>query len=270
MGFGGRFNMSSSLVELYSQSTVNNVSQFSKFATQLDVVELIRNYKDLVLSAPHRHETGLKYFVEGHEVFIGRENSPRKEEHLAGALFNKCKEGDTFNFPNGGELDIIDYQFPLSSKKKDKGIGKIDLFGVIDKHTPCVIELKVMGKNGRKPDTPLRAFLEGLAYCAIVESNISAIAKEAQDRFNLKFKLPRPHLIVIAPEDYWSYYLEKKAAGDWTTPLKTLTKKVCQQLKLEVHFVSIKNAEFHWGGNGEPATMKSNCKFVTVKELIAN
>jgi len=85
--------MSFTLIKLYNQPTVNNVSQFGEFSSQLDVVELIRKYKDLVLSTPHRHETGLKYFVDGHDLFIGRENSNRKEEHLAGALFNTCQKG---------------------------------------------------------------------------------------------------------------------------------------------------------------------------------
>jgi len=262
--------MSLSLIELYSDPSVNSIQKFAEVGRQLDVTELIKEYKELIQRAPHRHETTKKYFVDGHDLFIGRKNSNRKEERLAGALFNACKKGKQFELPDGHSLDIIDYQFPLKARKGDKGIGKLDLFGVIDAKIPCVIELKVDCDKGGKKDTPLRAFLEGLAYCAIVESNMSAIAKEAQNRFNLKFKLPRPHLIVLAPEDYWSYYLEKKAAGDWTTPLKNLTKKVCQQLKIGVHFVSITNAEFHWGGNGEPAKMNRNSKFATVKELFNN
>ena len=270
MGSGGRFKMSLSLIELYSDPSVNSIQKFADVGKQLDVEELIKKYKELIQRAPHRHETAKKYFVEDHDLFIGHENSNRKEEHLAGALFNACKKGKPFELPNGESLDIIDYQFPLKAKQKDKGIGKLDLFGAIDAKIPCVIELKVDCDKGGKKDTPLRAFLEGLAYCAIVESNMSAIAKEAKDRFKMKFKSSRPHLIVLAPEDYWSYYLEKTPAGGWMTPLTNLTKKICQLLKMEVHFVSITNAEFHWGGNGKPATMKSNCKFVTVKELFSN
>lgn len=259
--------MSFSLVALYSQSRVNNVSQFGAYASLLGVVELTRKYKDLVLSAPHRHEAGLKYFVDGHDLFIGRENSNRTEEHLAGALFNTCQKGGKFDLPNRQRLDIIDYQFPLKARQGDKGIGKVDLFGVIDGNIPCVIELKVAGAGGRKKDTPLRAFLEGLAYCAIVESNMSEIAKEAKDRFNLQFKIPRPHLIVLAPENYWSYYLEKKAAGDWTAPLKILTKTVCEQIKIGTSYLSIKNSEFEWGNKVQPGKMNDECEFISIKSL---
>jgi hypothetical protein len=262
--------MSLSLIELYSDPAVNSISKFGDIARHLDVTELIKEYKDLIQRAPHRHKTGKKYFVDGHDLFIGRENSNRKEEHLAGALFNACKMGKPFELPDGQSLDIIDYQFPLKARQGDKGIGKLDLFGVIDAKIPCVIELKVDCDKGGKKDSPLRAFLEGLAYCAIVESNMGAIAKEAQDRFNLKLTSHRPQLIVLAPENYWNFYLEKEAAADWTTPLKILTKKVCKQLKMEVHFVSITNAEFHWGGNGKPAKISRNCKFAPVKKLFNN
>jgi len=239
--------MSLSLIELYSHPPVNRISEFGDFAKQLDVAEVIKKYRALVQCAPHRHETGKRYFVESHDWFIGHKNSNRKEEHLAGAIFNACKSGETVKLPDGRKLDIIDYQFPLKTRQGDKGIGKVDLFGVIDSHIPCVIELKVAGKKGRKPDTPLRAFLEGLAYCAIVESNMSAITHEAKTNFGLKFKKPRPHLMVLAPENYWDYYVGKKAAGDWAQALKNIINEVSQQLKIQIQFLSIENAEFDWG-----------------------
>jgi hypothetical protein len=58
----------------------------------------------------------------------------------------------------------------------DKGIGKVDMFGVIDKTLPCVIELKVQTTHDSVSDTPLRAALEALAYCAVIEANSSDIS----------------------------------------------------------------------------------------------
>jgi hypothetical protein len=257
--------MTLSLIKLYSQSTVNNVSQFASFAIQLNVNDLIKGYKELIQRAPHRHETEKKYFVEEHEIFLGHENSNRREEHLAGALFNECKYGHKFKLPDGSELNIMDYQFPLQAHKGDKSIGKIDLFGVIDGVIPCIIELKVAGKDGGKADTPLRAFLEGLAYCAIVESNIESISQEAKER-GLKFKKTSLCVIVLAPENYWGYYLNKKAAGNWIQALKNLTNAVSKELNIQIRFLSMINADCEWKG-GQPVRLNPNCKFTSVGPL---
>ena len=256
-----------SLIELYSHPPVNRVSEFGDFAEQLDVPELIEEYEKLVRVAPHRHERGKKYFVAGHDFFVGQWQSTRKEEQIAGALFNACQYGETFPLPNAQELKIIDYQFPLKARQGDKGIGKVDLFGVLDGTVPTVIELKVARKKGAVPDTPLMAFLEGLAYCAIVEANIKVIAKEAQENFDLQLKSSRPALMVLAPDDYWFYYSKNKSAGDWSVKLKTLVEKISREMNLSVHFLSIKNAQLEWGGVGEPPRLKGRCKFNYVEAL---
>jgi len=215
-----------SLVELYGHPPVNSISKFAKLTQEIDLSYLIQKYKELMEIAPRRHERGEKYFV-GHDIFLGgKEKSNRKEEHLAGALFNECQNGKEFLLPGKRKLKIIDYQFPLKAKQDDKGIGKIDLFGVIDKQTPCVIELKVDQDSGGKSDTPLRALLEGLAYCAIVEANKKEIWQEAKEKFGFKLKGIRPKLIILGPEEYWAYYLNKHTAGDWQKPLINLIKKI--------------------------------------------
>ena len=78
--------------------------------------------------------------------------------------------------PEGGSIELLDYQVPLKARRSDAGVGKIDIFGLNDSAIPVVIELKVLGKG--TPDTPLRALLEGLAYAAIVEANESAFRSE--------------------------------------------------------------------------------------------
>ena len=249
-----------SLVELYGYPPVNSISKFVRVTQEIDVSDLAQKYKELMKIAPRRHEWEREYFV-GHDVFLGgKEKSNRKEEHLAGALFNECQNGKEFLLPDKRKLKIIDYQFPLKAKQDDKGIGKIDLFGVIDKEIPCVIELKVDPDSGGKSDTPLRALLEGLAYCAIVEANKKEIWQEVQSNMKLKFKGSRPHMIIMAPEQYWDYYFNKSVARDWPNALKTLVKGITQNLEIHIHFYSIENAEFEWGGNGKPAKMKRECK----------
>lgn len=235
-----------SLIELYGDRSVNSVSKFAKVFQELEISCLFKKYQELVESAPHRHETGKKYFV-GHEMFRGgKEGSNRKEEILAGDLFNQCQKGKSFLLSDNRKLKIIDYQFPLKARRGDKGIGKVDLFGVIDDEIPCVIELKVDQKENRKPDTPLRALLEGLAYCAIIEGNQKDIWQEAKEKFDLTFKEPRPHLIILAPEEYWSYYFQKDSAGNWTAGFSELVLKLKEHPFPSTLFISLKNHSWHW------------------------
>ncbi|MFT5153547.1 MAG: hypothetical protein ACI841_003548 [Planctomycetota bacterium] len=54
--------------------------------------------------------------------------------------------------PDGRPLELIHYQTPLKARQDDAGLGKVDLFGLLDARLPCLVELKVRGG-----DTPLRA-----------------------------------------------------------------------------------------------------------------
>ena len=54
---------------------------------------------------------------------------------------------------------------------------------MIDHKVPAVIELKIDSVNGGQADSPLRALLEGLAYCAIIEKNLVKISAEVASQF---------------------------------------------------------------------------------------
>ena len=90
---------------------------------------------------------------------------------------------------------------PLKARQGDRGVGKVDLFAAVDGRLPCVVELKVAGESARG-DTPLRALLEGLAYCAIVEANAADIASEFAEQHVVSAS--RPTLVVMAPDNYWA------------------------------------------------------------------
>ncbi len=240
-----------SLIEIYNLPSVNRVSEFAEVARNLDISNLVQKYQDLVENAPRRHETGKKYFV-GHERFEPNEGSNRKEEILAGALFNYCQVGNCFALPDNQELKIIDYQFPLKARQDDKGIGKIDLFGVIDQAIPSVIELKVDQDSGGKPDTPLRALLEGLAYCAMVEANQEAIKQEAEQIFGFTLEAQSPHLIVLGPEEYWNYFLNKMTAGEWSKSIIQLMDQLSNLPLPSVSLLSI--IDFSWDINNQSTT----------------
>ncbi len=252
---------------LYCEPEVNQISGFVDVAGKLDIDALVSAYANLVERAPKRSLNKKQYFQADHDGFpTGDENSNRREEHLALALFN---QSHLFDFPGGRDLNIIDYQTPLKSKRDDKGIGKIDLFGVIDSSIPAVIELKIDGIKRRAADTPLRALLEGLAYCAIVEANIADITDEAQSKFNLLFTCTRPDLIVMAPSDYWHSYLNKPSAGDWLPMLETMVSEVRQKLHINIHLCSLLNADFEMGSSQKRPILKNQSHLVPVAPEMA-
>ena len=164
---------------------------------------MVSAYHRVRESAPHRHMRDKRYFVGHSGKTSSGGSSNRREEHLAVALWNASQEGAPLILPDGRQLNLLDYQLPLKAKRDDVGVGKVDLFSVIDGAQSCVIELKIQPSGTGYGDTPLRGFLEALAYCAIVEANAADIAMEASENFHLKLTGNRPTLIVMAPEEYW-------------------------------------------------------------------
>ena len=173
---------------------------------------LAHSYEHLVRVAPRRHARGKRYVHGRTGTTSSGASSNRREEHLAVALCNASRRGVAFALPDRRPFAIIDYQMPLKARQGDLGVGKVDLFAVVDGRLPCVIELKVAGESARG-DTPLRALLEGLAYCAIVEANAADIASEVAEQHALSAS--RPTLVVMAPDNYWAGHLDHPAAGRW-------------------------------------------------------
>lgn len=257
-----------SLVDLYNYPPVNSVSKFAGVIQELDVADLVQKHKELMEVAPRRHERGKEYFV-GHDIFLGgSSNSNQKEEHLAGALFNECQSGKHFILPDKRKLKFMDYQFPLKARQNDKGVGKVDLIGVINDEIPCVIELKVDQKRGGKADTPLRALLEGLAYCALVEANKNEIWKEAQNKFGFEFKGPRPHLMILGTANYWSYYLNKPSAGNWWTVMHQLIATFKAVGLPFTSLISLENANFSYATGDRPACLTQKPAFLPVSQEV--
>ena len=122
--------------------------------------------------------------------------SNRAEEHLAVALRN----GGTINMPEGGKVQLVDYQTPLKAVRADAGIGKVDLLGVTEDGTIAVIELKV----GSSREDPRVGLVEGLIYAAIIEANVETIARELEARFQREIRRERPHILLLAPPPFWT------------------------------------------------------------------
>ena len=214
---------------------------------QLDPDELVAAYHRLRKSAPHRHKRGKQYFVGHSGITSSGKYSNRREEHLAVALWNSAQENRSLIMPDGLTLRLLDYQFPLKAQRSDTGVGKVDLFGTINNTKACVVELKIHPLSKGRSDTPLRAFLEALAYCAIVEANAEDIAQEVLDQFGQKLIEHRPVLIVMAPEQYWLGYISHQRAAGWWSVLRHLVDQLAKSLDLECHFIVLRNSDFEMG-----------------------
>ena len=257
--------MKISLIDLYKKKELNQVSQFLQFMKKIEMSEIIDSYKQLRdEEAPQRQNS---YFVDTHNgISSSSSSSNRREEHLAISLFNASRENKIFKLPDGRVLEFIDYQTPLKSKQNDKGIGKVDLFGVIDNKHPTVIELKIESERSDLADTPLRALLEGLAYCAIIEKNLQKISNEASNKFNKEFN-EKLTLIVLAPDEYWKRYLQNKSAGDWFPEIKKISNTLKEELNIDIILLAMKDSDFKKGLKGTSAKLIGNCDLVLVETM---
>ena len=252
------------LIRLHRCPAVNRIGEFAEVAGTLaeDVEQLADLYENLVRAAPRRHGRRKRYLQGRTGKTSSGASSNRREEHLAVALRNASRGGAVFALPDGRPLAIIDYQMPLKARQDDRGVGKVDLFAVVDGRLPCVIELKVARKSGL--DTPLRALLEGLTYCAIVEANADAIWSELAGQHARSAS--RPTLVVMAPEDYWMGYLNHPEAGSWLPAIHDLVSGLRVTLGLETCLVSLLDARFEMGVCGRRARLVGNCRMASVDD----
>lgn len=169
-------------------------------------------------------------------------SSNRKEEHLAVALYNASRAGAAFALPDERPLSVIDYQTPLKARQSDQGVGKIDLFGVVDGCVPCVIELKVKGTD---------------------------IRSEVAEQHGMELTESRPALVVMAPTDYWSGHPRHPKAGEWISAISHLTAGIADTKHLEVHLLALLDAGFEMGLAGKRARLTGDCRVVSIDALMA-
>ena len=253
------------LVDRHNDPAVNRIVEFAEVASTLasNVGMLAHAYGDLVRFAPRRHDRGKRYLYGRTGVTSSGRSSNRREEHLAVALYNASRGGVAFVLPDQRRLEIIDYQMPLKARRDDWRVGKVDLFAVVDGRLPCVVELKTASESARG-DTPLRALLEGLAYCAIVEANAADIASEVAEQYALS--APRPTLVVMAPDHYWAGYLDHPRAGRWLPAVRDLVSGLRDTLGLDAYLLALLDARFEMGLAGQPARLVGDCRMVSVDE----
>ena len=255
------------LNELYKDPRVNQISCFGRIAAEITPADIIESYVQARELAPRRHVHGKHYFVN-HSSSRGRsELSNRKEEHLALALWRASQSGYSTALPSGESLEIIDYQMPLKAQRRDAGVGKVDLVGLVDRNRFTIIELKVCPSSNRLGDTPLRAYLEALAYCAIVEANAEDIADELKIALNRKIQLSVPNMLIMAPQDYWTGYLEHSIAGKWWPALRDLAAEIAELLGLRSKFLALQDVELRMGTSETPPLLSSDISLLDIAEL---
>ncbi len=261
--------LKSYLIDLYKEKRVNHLSGFSKVAQEIEVLRIVDGYVELRQAAPKRHARDKRYFGDRDGVTSSGGHSKRREEHLAIALVNASREGTSFTLPGAGPLEFIDYQTPLKARRGDLGVGKIDILGVTDGSTLSVIELKIHPPDGSPGDTPLRAYLECLAYCAIADANTLDIAKEVEGRFSYTVLERPPILVVMAPEEYWIRFFDHRRSGDWWPAIERLASQIHAFANVESHFVAIRDCKFDMGLDGNPPTLTGKPQLVSVRSLAA-
>ncbi len=249
----------SNLIDLANQSDVKRITEFGKAAQGLHTKDIADAYDLTKAIAPKRHARGKSYIGTRKGVTSSGSTSTRREEHLAVAMFNRSSAGVPFVLPDGRTLEILDYQTPLKARQGDKKIGKLDLLGILDNEWKCVIELKVDGENGSRGDTPLRALLEGLAYCAIVDANSVEFNAEIQERFGYAASEASPVLMVMAPSSYWQSYVSNRRAGDWRQVVSDLASRVRVSVGVETVFASLVDSGFEMGLAGKPPRLLGSC-----------
>jgi hypothetical protein len=239
------------LIQLASDREVRQAAGFRKAASRLSGEALAQAYSEEESSAPRLHEAGRRYLVNR----SGRPASERKrnkdEEHLGAALVRHCAErGAGLELPDEeGPFLPLDYQVRVKTGPLEdpatKGIGRIDLLGLGPADRLVVSRLRYVEPSGTRcgvGDTPLRALLEGLAYCAIASANREEIAAEIGERFHRKPSDERPMLVVLASQRYWELCRKREAqkGAAWIKEMDRLAEEIGRDVGVPVRYLALR------------------------------
>jgi hypothetical protein len=221
---------------------VRRLSSAERQTLTITAEELAAGYASLRANAPTRPQPYLSASRAGVPPIDPTER--RTEERLAMALFNRGQIG----ISGGGELTMLDYQMPLKAARSDRGIGKVDIVGLCEDGVLAVIELKVAGS---REDRRI-ALLEGLIYAAVIEANLSNIAREARVRLGRAVKAIPPRIFIVAPPEYWADPRSYPKVGE----MATLIAQTSELVKTRVELLSLNvTGQVSLGLDGSKPTM---------------
>jgi len=258
------------LVELFGSAAVNSFSSTAKAFSHLTTEFLRSIYDDQVKASPRRG-TYRQYFVAHSGKTTSGRSTNRREEHLAIALWVAYREGG-FTLPDGERLYPLDYQLPLKSHRNElnAGIGKVDLFCVDDHRRPWIVELKIRTSG---VDTPLKAALEALAYCAILEADLQSLSNESlskKDKLGRTVAVLKPNLLVLAPAEYWAVCDGYEDPYPWRQNLRNFSDCIQDGLGIQVRFVKIRDCAWHAPDGRPTLTTSPTFEWAISHELVPN
>ncbi|MBW2280782.1 MAG: hypothetical protein JRG76_00660 [Deltaproteobacteria bacterium] len=239
------------LVELAVDREIKKVTGFRKAAIELNGEKLLELYEQQKELAPKRRDAEKKYFGQ-HDGTLPSKPKADKDEHLAIALYNRCRDEGPLELPDGSNLDLIDYHTDLKGSKDDKAIGNIDLLGVTEDDRLVVVALKYVApeaKRGTTGETPLRAVIEGLAYSAILEANIDAVIEDAKSELDRKVSNEKPLVLVIGNLRYWELCRKRDAQSGaaWIAEMERLAREIQPIIGVEIRFLGLElTGEPNW------------------------
>ncbi len=216
-------------------------SSLAQDVAKMDISSYLQAYQSLMDQAPTR-ASGRPYLGgrTGYPTTEGETN--RREEHFAIAMVNAQQ---SWRLPDGTQFELIDYQIPLKSRREDRDIGKIDMFGLTEHGRAVLIELKVIGHSRGSSDPPPVALLEGLRYASIVEANLQRIAVELRDIFGRHMVMERPDILVLGEAEWWSRWLQE--GTDIKTALEVKAQEFSQAFDMSIVFASVPNTQVQYG-----------------------
>jgi hypothetical protein len=227
------------LSELSLDREVRSAAAFRQVAEKLDAAALARLYRRQVETAPRRAEAGKRFFGE-RDGRLPKRGARADADQLAIALANHRRHGGRALTVPGrlpgeplGSLLVLDDHVPLDAGRgvAVQGAERADLVGVGAGDRLAVVVLRWLppsAARGATGDTPLRALLEGLARCAILDASRDAVCAEAESAFGCKVTPQPPLLYVVASPRYWELCRrrESQKGAAWIRELERLAKLV--------------------------------------------
>ena len=239
--------MQHSLVGLFQSAEVNSFASSARAMGALSEDQLHRIFEQQRKTAPCRgfHKP---YFVGHTGKTTSASETNRREEHLAIAVWQAYRQTG-FALPDGTRLFPVEYQLPLKSHRDEAnaGLGKADLFCAQSEGEPWIVEMKVHPKCGGRIDTPLKALLEALAYCALLDADMSNLSRESTEKKNMLLHTVRPlrpNLLILAPSPYWDLCEREEERHCWREAIQALSERIEQTFKIKVRFVRMDNCQW--------------------------
>jgi hypothetical protein len=147
------------------------------------------------------------YFVTHEARGLDEPQTNQGEEYLAKQLVAQR----ILDVSDGGQITLLDYQFPLKAVLSDK-IGKVDLIGRTRDNSVALMELKTDDST----ENPRVGLLEILTYWAAIRQSLDRINEEALSKHLCSSPLSKPaHLYILAPDAYWVRWREPGRRQRW-------------------------------------------------------